>query len=113
MSGTSKLPERISAKLKSLRSLETQLGHLPPDEWSLKELSKRMENPQEHLFHARQAEEQTEMLFGDICDELLELGYAPSEIAEFINQALKFEGGPHYCNEREVRECLGLDEDSN
>jgi hypothetical protein len=101
------VPARIADKILRLKGLETRLGHLPPDEISIKELHERISDPQFET-HANQLEQQTELLFGDICDELLESGFTPSQIADAVNVQLLYKGGPKYCNEAEVRECLGM-----
>ncbi len=100
-----KASKRVQEKIATLRKLETQLGHLPPDEWALKELSKRS-NSSEYAAHSKQLEQQTETLFGEICEDLSAAGFSPTAIAETINADLKYEGGPRYCDETEVKECL-------
>lgn len=104
-----RVPARIQDKISKLRALETRLGHLPPDEISLTELHKRVADPQ-FEFHASQLEQQTELLFGDICDELLEAGLSPEQICDVVNERLRYEGGPRYCNVAEVKDCLGIKE---
>ena len=103
------LPKQIQEKIELLRNLETKLGHLPPSEWSVKDLSTRLNNPQ-HGFQSSQLEQQTELIFGDICDELSDLGMSSEQIADVINRHLSYEGGPSYCNAREVGESLGNSE---
>jgi hypothetical protein len=100
---------RVQAKIMELRRIETHLGHLPPDEWSLKDLVKRTaeERAAQSSLHARQLEQQTELLFGDICDELSLAGLTARQIADVINQQLRYEGGPRYCSEEEVKDVLG------
>lgn len=102
-----RLPEALTSKILELKRLETELGHLPPESWAIKELQRRTLDP-DFPFHANQMEQQTELLFGDICDELAELDFTPAEIAELINGSLQYPGGPKYCNELEVAESLGL-----
>lgn len=98
---------RIQEKILRLKQLETKLGHLPPDEISIKELHERVLDPHFEN-HASQLQQQTELLFGDICDELLEAGLTPEQIADAINAELRYPGGPKYCNAVEVRDCLGI-----
>ena len=103
---STRIPKRIQEKIDLLRSIETRLGHLPPDEWSLKELSSRISDP--HMsFQSSQLEQQTELLFGDICDELKDIGFTSAQIASAINSQLRYDGGPNYCNAAEVSESLG------
>lgn len=104
---TPTIPESVKAKIEELKRLETELGHLPPETWAIKELQRRTLDP-DFPFHAAQMEQQTELLFGDVCDELSELGLSPSEIANVINSTVQYPGGPKYCNELEVAESLGL-----
>lgn len=102
------VPVRVAEKITRLKGLETRLGHLPPDEVSLKELHSRISDPQFES-HATQLEQQTEALFGDICDELTEAGFSPEHIAQAINVQLRYPGGPKYCDAHEVRAALGLE----
>jgi hypothetical protein len=101
-----KIPETVQKKIDELRTLETELGHLPPETWAIDKLQRRVDP--DFPFHAAQMEQQTELLFGDICDDLAELGVQPSEIADLINASVHYTGGPKYCNEMEVREALGI-----
>jgi hypothetical protein len=98
---------RIQEKILRLKTLETKLGHLPPDEISIKELHERVLDPQFET-HASQLQQQTELLFGDICDELLEAGLTPEQIADAVNAELRYPGGPKYCDALEVKDCLGI-----
>ena len=98
---------RIHEKILRLKTLETKLGHLPPDEISIKELHERVLDPQFET-HASQLQQQTELLFGDICDELFEAGLTPEQIADAVNAELRYPGGPKYCDAREVKDCLGI-----
>jgi hypothetical protein len=104
---TKQVPEAVAKKIMELKRIETELGHLPPENWAIKELERRTMDPN-FPFHANQMEQRTELLFGDICDELSELGFVPKDIADSINLSLNYAGGPNYCNEREVAESLGL-----
>lgn len=108
-SGDPRVSSRVLTKILELRRLETLLGHLPPDEWSLKDLMKRTEDDRASQtgFHARQLEQQTELLFGDICDELSLAGLSAAQVAEVINTQLRYDGGPRYCCEEEVKEAQG------
>jgi len=101
------IPEGVKAKVEDLKRLETELGHLPPEQWAINELQRRTLDP-DFPFHAAQMEQQTELLFGDICDELAEIGFDPAAIADVINGTVQYPGGPKYCNETEVAESLGL-----
>jgi hypothetical protein len=98
---------RIQEKILRLKTLETKLGHLPPDEISIKELHERVLDPQFET-HASQLQQQTELLFGDICDELFEAGLTPEQIADAVNAELRYPGGPKYCDALEVKDCLGI-----
>jgi hypothetical protein len=102
------VPLAIRQKIEELKRLETELGHLPPETWAVKELQRRTSDP-DFPFHAAQMEQQTELIFGDVCDELSEIGFAPARIAEIINEIVQYPGGPKYCSTAEVSESLGLD----
>lgn len=104
---TKALPDGVRAKLTRLKRIETELGHLPPEKWAVEELERRSTDP-EFPFFASQWEQETELLFGDICDELSVAGFEPAEIAVAVNGVLNYPGGPRYCNEAEVREVLGV-----
>ena len=101
-----KIPESIQKKIDELKTLETELGHLPPEEWAINKLQRRVDP--DFPFHAAQMEQQTELLFGDICDDLAEIGHSPGNISDIINAHVHYPGGPKYCSEGEVRESLGL-----
>lgn len=101
------VPEGLKKKIFELKRIETELGHLPPESWAINELQRRTLDP-DFPFHANQLEQQTELLFGDICDDLAELTFSPEQIADIINESLQYPGGPKYCNELEVQESLGL-----
>jgi hypothetical protein len=103
---TPKVPESVQQKIEELKTLETELGHLPPETWAIDKLQKRVDP--DFPFHAAQMEQQTELLFGDICDDLSELGVTPDQIADIINAKVHYAGGPKYCNVSEVLESLGL-----
>jgi hypothetical protein len=104
---TPPIPASVQAKIDELKRLETELGHLPPETWAIKELQRRTLDP-DFPFHAAQMEQQTELLFGDICDELAELGLEPMAIADVVNGTVHYPGGPRYCDVSEVAESLGL-----
>ena len=101
------IPESLKKKIIELKRIETELGHLPPETWAVKELQRRTLDP-DFPFHANQLEQQTELLFGDICDDLTEIGFSTEDIAQVINEHLQYQGGPKYCNALEVAESLGL-----
>lgn len=101
------LPENIKNKILDLKKIETLLGHLPSENWTVSELQKRAEDSS-HQQSLVQMEAKTEILFAEICDELLEHQFNYSEIADTINSLLSQSGGIKYCNEVEVREALGV-----
>jgi hypothetical protein len=103
-----KIPQGIQQKIEELKTLETELGHLPPETWAVNKLQKRVDP--DFPFQAAQMEQQTELLFGDICDDLSEIGLQPQQIADVVNATVNYPGGPKYCNVTEVRESLGLTE---
>lgn len=101
------VPENIQKKIIDLKKLETLLGHLPSETWTVNELQKRTEDTQ-HQHSLVQMEAQTEILFSEICDELLEHKFDYKEIASAINDILAKNSTLKYCNEVEVREALGI-----
>ncbi len=102
------VPENISVKILELKKLETLLGHLPSENWTVSELQKRLDDT-EHQQSLVQMEAQTEILFAEICDDLIDHKFDYSEIAKMINQTLSSTGRIKYCNESEVREALGVE----
>ena len=102
------LPENIKRKILELKKLETLLGHLPSENWTVSELQKRTEDSS-HQQSLVQMEAQTENLFAEICDELVDHKFNYAEIAQAINLVLSQSGGIKYCNEMEVREALGIE----
>ncbi|APJ03156.1 hypothetical protein [Silvanigrella aquatica] len=100
------IPENIKNKILELKALETKLGHLPPENWTVGELYSRIEN-QNYSQSATQMEKQTEILFAEICEELVIHNFDYSEIVKEVNAQLCYTGGPKYCNEEEVVEALG------
>jgi phage terminase Nu1 subunit (DNA packaging protein) len=103
------LPKTVLENLFRLKEIETALGHLPAEELNLKEVSARVELAASKAQSGKYSmmEKQTELVFGDICDELHSLGKSFEEIANVINAVVKYEGGPKYCNAKEVSEALG------
>ena len=102
------VPENIKGKILDLKKLETLLGHLPNENWTVSELQKRTEDSS-HQQSLVQMEAKTEILFAEICDELLDHQFNYTEIAYAVNHILTQPGGIKYCNEIEVREALGVD----
>lgn len=102
------VPGNIQNKILDLKKLETLLGHLPNETWTVSELQKRTEESA-HQHSLGQLEAKTEILFAEICDELLDHQFNYSEIAYAINNILSQSGGIKYCNEIEVREALGVE----
>jgi hypothetical protein len=104
------LPKSILENLFRLKEMETSLGHLPAEEMNLKDVSARVEQAasKSQTGKYNQLEKQTELVFGDICDELHSLGKSPDEISHIVNSVVNYEGGPKYCNAIEVAETLGL-----
>jgi hypothetical protein len=100
------VPENIKNKILDLKAIETNLGHLPPENWTLGELYSRLEDKNYHQ-SASQMEKQTEILFAEICEELLNHNFTYLEIVQEINSQLCYVNGPKYCNEEEVMEVLG------
>ena len=103
----SDVPQYIIDKILLLKNLEHILGHLPTEVFEVKDLKEKVDS-QTSAFQSSQQEQQTELLFGDICDELQALEKSPQDISEIINHYLFYTGGPKYCNEQEVKEVLGL-----
>ncbi len=103
-----KIPENIKEKIENLKKLETLLGHLPSENWTVSELQKRTEDFS-HQQSLVQIQAQTEILFAEICDDLLDNKYNYSEIAFAINDILAPKNGMKYCNELEVKEALGVE----
>ncbi|MES2616219.1 MAG: hypothetical protein V4591_12495 [Bdellovibrionota bacterium] len=103
-----KIPESVKVKIENLKKLETLLGHLPCDNWTVSELQKRTEDST-HQHSLAQMEAQTEILFTEICEDLVEHKYNYSEIAHSVNGILASPTGMKYCNEVEVREALGIE----
>jgi hypothetical protein len=106
------LPKSILENLFRLKEIETTLGHLPSEEINLKDVNNRVEQAASKAQAGKysQLEKQTELVFGDICDELSSLGKNPEDIAQIVNSVVRYEGGPKYCNAKEVAEVLGLSE---
>lgn len=100
------VPESIHIKILELKELETRLGHLPTESFAVSDLQKRYTDPSQ-MNHSSQMEQRTQALFRDISGELHDCGWLPTEIAEAINQIVRYEGGPKYCNADEVTEVLG------
>ncbi|KAB8031852.1 hypothetical protein [Fluviispira multicolorata] len=101
-----KIPENIQRKISELKQIETKLGHLPPEDWKVGELFNRIDNP-EYYQSFVQMEKKTELLFSEICEDLVVRNFSHAEIAHAINSELFYEGGPKYCNVKEVLEALG------
>ncbi len=101
------IPDNIKNKIVDLKKLETLLGHLPSENWTVSELQKRTEDTS-HQTSLVQLEAHTETLFAQICDELVEHKFNYTEIALAINKELSSAGGIKYCNEIEVRDALGI-----
>lgn len=104
---TPQVPPAILKKIRELFELETQLGHLPPAQWDLQQLSE-VSQATDKTFVRTQAEQQTELIFGDICDDLFEAGFSPEAIAQTINSIIQYPGGPMYCSVAEVADSLGV-----
>jgi hypothetical protein len=104
------LPRSLVENLFRLKEIETVLGNIPPEEINLKEIAGKIDqlSIKNEVGKFAQLESQTELVFGDICDELSALGKSPIEIAKIINSVVKYEGGPKYCNEKEVADILGI-----
>lgn len=100
------VPENIKNKILELKAIETKLGHLPPENWTVGELFSRIENSDYH-HSIVQMEKQTEIIFNEICEELFRFNFEYSDIVKEINSVLCYVGGPKYCNEAEVMEALG------
>ena len=102
------VPENIQSKILGLKKLETLLGHLPNENWTVGELQKRTEDFS-HQQSLVQMEAKTEILFAEICDELVDHQFSYTEIVRAINAILTKPAGIKYCNELEVREALGVE----
>jgi hypothetical protein len=103
------LPSSVYAKAFKLKELETQLGHLPPENWSVQrvdDLHKRLEEEDLHQKSVLQMEHQTELLFMEICEELRAAGFSNEHIAAAINALLCLPGNLPYCNAHEVGAVL-------
>lgn len=100
------IPKNVKNKILDLKAIETKLGHLPPENWSVGDLFARLEN-NNYQQSINQMEKQTEILFSEICEDLLNHKFIYSEIVQAINENLCYTGGPKYCNEDEVMEALG------
>ena len=100
------VPENIKNKILDLKAIEIKLGHLPPENWTVGELYSRLED-KNYPQSASQMQKQTEVLFAEICEELVNHKFTYSEIVQEINSQLCYISGPKYCNEDEVKEALG------
>lgn len=100
------VPENITGKIQDLRRLEMLLGHLPNENWTVNELQKRTEDAS-YQQSLSQMETKTELLFAEICEELMQHNFSDAEIAQAINSEISLLGKMKYCNEIEVREALG------
>lgn len=101
-----KVPENIKNKILDLKAIEIKLGHLPLETWTVGELYSKLDNKNDSQ-SVSQMEKQTEILFAEICEELLNHNFIYSEIAQEINSQLCYAGWTKYCNEEEVKEVLG------
>jgi hypothetical protein len=99
------VPESIVNKIIELRTLEITLGHLPPQEWSMQDLNRRINDP-DFPEYASQMERKTESLFAEIAHNLKAINFSAGETAAIVNSYLRYQGGPKYCNEAEVQETL-------
>jgi hypothetical protein len=99
------IPQTFIDKIVHLRDLEITLGHLPANEWSMQELTRRINDPK-YPEHASQMSRATEAVFSEVCHGLTAIQFSPAEIAAIINSHLRYSGGPKYCNESEVQEAL-------
>lgn len=99
------VPNTFIEKIVHLRDLEITLGHLPPNEWSMQDLTRRINDPK-YPEHASQMERATDAVFSEVCHGLTAIQFSPLEISMIINSHLKYPGGPKYCNENEVLEAL-------
>jgi hypothetical protein len=103
------IPDTVKNKIMDLKKIEMSLGHLPNETWTVEELQKRTADSS-HQQSLAQMEARSEILFAEICDELVEHHFNYSEIALAINEILiSSVGSLKYCNEIEVREALGVD----
>ncbi|MGY3803865.1 hypothetical protein ACWNT8_07385 [Pigmentibacter ruber] len=101
-----KIPENIKNKIMELKLIETQLGHIPPENWNVGDLYAKYDNSNYHQ-SLTQLEKQTEILFLEICEALEKLNFSYISIAKEINAIVNYVGGPKYCNEEEVKQVLG------
>ena len=101
------IPKIVFDKLEELKNIEIVLGHIPPESWTIRELYKKIEEKREEL-GSDHLETQTEILFTEVCKILDNLKFNESEIANAVNSVVKYERGPKYCNETEVRNALGF-----
>ncbi|MBX9704291.1 MAG: hypothetical protein K2X39_09085, partial [Silvanigrellaceae bacterium] len=69
MSKVKTVPKSVETKILELKRIEMELGHIPPEPRTLKELEKRTNDPSFKVY-CQQLEAQTETLFMDICEEL-------------------------------------------
>jgi len=98
------VPPEIHEKILKLKRLEVELGHLPPDAWTLDKLQSVAW--EDDTAESLQKEHETDVLFGEICKELSAVHFNAEAIAQAINGELYFEGVPKYCNGEEVSEAL-------
>lgn len=102
----SELPPAILSKILKLKEIEVQLGHIPPENWNLANLSKDIQSD-DYQESKGQLIKQTEILFAEICEDMVQRHYVPEQIVQVFNSMLCYTGGPKYCNESEVLEALG------
>lgn len=100
------IPSGIAKKIEQLKKIETDQGVLPPEEWNMVSLGKKINDPK---IQSQQEDLgiQSEQLFFEICEDLSELNFSPQEIATALNAVLRYDGGPRYCSPEEVEEALG------
>lgn len=101
------LPKVVYEKLETLKEIETFLGNLPTETWTMDALSKKMNEKKDSL-QTNDLEKQTEVLFQEICHLLENDGMKAQEIAEIINGVLLYKQGPKYCNAAEVEQALKI-----
>ena len=96
-------PSWAHEQIEYLKQVEIHLGNIPKtSNWE----SQHISDVSKKLFEQECStitEETSEFLFAKIVKGLFAEKYVPSDIADMINDRIRYKGGPPYCDEDLVR----------